>query len=65
MLAVVPSRKCSNALSSPGAPRRYPERMPEPRLAGLLYPESGSHPGSLEYPDWAVIHIELRKKGVT
>ncbi|WP_061770187.1 hypothetical protein [Serratia symbiotica] len=42
-----------------------PERMPESRLASLLYPESDSRPGSLEDPDWAVIHIELRKKGVT
>lgn len=42
-----------------------PERMPEPRLASLLYPEPDSRPGSLEDPDWAVIHIELRKKGVT
>ena len=39
--------------------------MSEPRLASLLYPESDSRPGALEDPDWADIHMELRKKGVT
>lgn len=39
--------------------------MSEPRLASLLYPESDSRPGALEDPDWAEIHMELRKKGVT
>ncbi|MBT0462907.1 Mu transposase domain-containing protein [Morganella morganii] len=42
-----------------------PEGMTEPRLASLLYPESDSRPGALEDPDWAEIHMELRKKGVT
>lgn len=36
--------------------------MSEPRLASLLYPESDSRPGALDDPDWAEIHMELRKK---
>lgn len=34
--------------------------MTEPRLASLL----DSRPSALEDPDWAEIHMELRKKGV-
>ncbi|MHA0273248.1 IS21 family transposase [Enterobacter ludwigii] len=42
-----------------------PEGLSEARLAGLLYPESDNHPGDLEDPDWATVHMELRGKGVT
>ncbi len=42
-----------------------PEGMSDAQLARLLYPESDSQPGALEDPDWAVVHMELQRKGVT
>jgi len=42
-----------------------PEGMADAQLARLLYPESDSQPGDLEDPDWAGVHMELRRKGVT
>lgn len=42
-----------------------PEGMSDAQLARLLYPESDSQPGDLEDPDWAGVHMELRRKGVT
>ncbi|KJS99139.1 hypothetical protein SEEHRA36_23380 [Salmonella enterica subsp. enterica serovar Heidelberg str. SARA36] len=58
-------QKMLKRLEASGISWPLPEGMSEPRLASLLYPESGSRPGALEDPDWAEIHMELRKKGVT
>jgi transposase len=52
-------------LESAGLEWPLPEGMTESRLAARLYPESDSRPGEPEDPDWAVIHMELRRKGVT
>lgn len=58
-------QKMLKRLEASGLSWPLPEGMTEPRLASLLYPESDSHPDVLEDPDWAKIHMELRKKGVT
>lgn len=58
-------QKMLKRLEASGISWPLPEGMSEPRLASLLYPESDSRPGALEDPNWAEIHMELRKKGVT
>jgi Transposase and inactivated derivatives len=58
-------QKMLKRLEASGIAWPLPEGMSEPQLASLLYPESDSRPGALEDPDWAEIHMELRKKGVT
>lgn len=58
-------QKMLKRLDTVGVSWPLPEGMSESRLASLLYPESDSRPGGLEDPDWAGIHMELRKKGVT
>ncbi|HHG1353084.1 ATP-binding protein [Klebsiella michiganensis] len=58
-------QKMLKRLEASGVSWPLPERMTEPRLASLLYPESDSRPGALEDPDRATIHMELRKKGVS
>ncbi|MEB5887495.1 hypothetical protein [Enterobacter roggenkampii] len=58
-------QKMLKRLEASGISWPLPEGMSEPRLASLLYPESDSRPCALEDPDWAEIHMELRKKGVT
>ncbi|ELN8993512.1 hypothetical protein RZT35_005299 [Salmonella enterica] len=58
-------QKILKRLDAVGVSWPLPEGMSESRLASLLYPESDSRPGELEDPDWAEIHMELRKKGVT
>lgn len=58
-------QKMLKRLEAFGVSWPLPEEMTEPRLASLLYPESDSRPGALEDPDWATIHMELRKNGVT
>lgn len=55
-------QKMLKRLEAAGISWPLPEGMSEPRLASLLYPESDSRPGALEDPDWAEIHMELRKK---
>lgn len=42
-----------------------PPDITEAHLASRLYPAADTHPGELEDPDWATIHMELRRKGVT
>lgn len=58
-------QKMLKRLDAVGVPLPLPEGMSESRLASLLYPESDSRPGELKDPDWADIHMELCKKGVT
>ncbi|WP_445335788.1 hypothetical protein ACSR9H_04230 [Citrobacter koseri] len=58
-------QKMLKRLEASGVSWPLPEGMTGPRLASLLYPESDSRPGALEDPDWATIHMELRKKSVT
>lgn len=53
-------QKMLKRLEASGISWPLPGGMSEPRLASLLYPESDSHPGALEDPDWAKIHMGLR-----
>ena len=53
-------QKMLKRLEASGVSWPLPERMTEPRLASLLYPESDSRPGALEDPDRATIHMELQ-----
>lgn len=58
-------QKMLKRLEASGISWSLPEGMSEPLLASLLYPESDRRPDALKDPDWAEIHMGLRKKGIT
>ncbi|NPV37630.1 MAG: hypothetical protein HPY80_13305 [Bacteroidales bacterium] len=42
-----------------------PEEMTETRLEELLFPPSQAKVNQPALPDWAMIHLEMRRKGMT